>query len=91
MIYSQYFGFLITVKVAKIAKSRHQKSASLKQTQCFPPDFIQLKTVFSCTSLISTACVMQYVCMDHWTSTFSKKKMKENYMIILVITWIDKN
>lgn len=75
MIYSQCFGFLITVKVAKIAKSGHQKSASLKQTQCFPPRFYSIKNcVFSCTSLISTACVMQYVCMDPWTSTFSKKK-----------------
>lgn len=94
MIYSQCFGFLITVKVAKIAKSGHQKSASLKQHQCSPPPpiFYSIKNyVFSCTSLISTACVMQYVCMDHWTSTFSKKKMKENYMIVLVITWIDKN
>lgn len=45
MIYSQCFGFLNTVKVAKIAKSGHQKSASLKQTHPPPPDFIKLKTV----------------------------------------------
>lgn len=32
-------------KHAKIAKSGHQKSASLKQTQPPPPDFIKLKTV----------------------------------------------
>lgn len=62
---SQCSGFLNTVKVAKIAKSGHQKSASLKQTQPPPPDFIQLKTVCFLVPLISTACVMPYVCLDH--------------------------
>lgn len=87
MIYSQCFGFLITVKVAKIAKSGHQKSASLKQTQCFPPRFYSIKNcVFSFTSLISTACVMQYVCWTTEQAHSLKEKMKENYMIVLVIT-----
>lgn len=87
MIYSQCFGFLITVKVAKIAKSGHQKSASLKQTQCFPPRFYSIKNcVFSFTSLISTACVMQYVCWTTEQAHSLKEKMKENYMRVLVIT-----
>lgn len=62
-MYSQFFVgfcFKITVKIDKNAKSGHQKSESLKQTQFFFPDFIQFKNCeFSCISLIYILTIVE--------------------------------